>query len=352
MKKLFLALLLLCTRPAFCRSADKFYPADDKLIQYVGRVDFSDARKPRFWSPGVYVTLRFRGPSCTVSLNDEMLYGKNHNYIEVVLDGQPRRLQLTEKTNVLPLGTGLADTEHTLVVCKNTESNIGYLEFVGIRCRQLLPPPALPRRKIEFIGNSITCGTGSDLSEVPCGQGVWHDQHNAYLAYGPTVARSLGAQWALTAVSGIGLMHSCCGMDVVMPQVFDKVSLRENKIAWDFARYQPDVVTVCLGQNDGIQDSTTFCLNYGQFLQTLRQYYPKAEIVCLTSPMGDARLTAVLRNYLASIVRTAGARGDQKVHSFYFARRYTAGCDSHPSLAEHQLIAAELKAYIQSITGW
>ncbi|HEX8327696.1 MAG TPA: SGNH/GDSL hydrolase family protein [Hymenobacter sp.] len=351
MKNLFLALLLSCTLPAFCRADDIFYPADDKRIQYVGRIDFSDAKKPRFWPPGVYVTLRFRGPSCEVSINDEVLYGKNHNYLEVVVDGKPRRLQLKDKTNVLPL-TGLADAEHTLVICKNTESNIGYLEFVGVKCRQLLAPAPLPRRKIEFIGNSITCGTGSDQSEIPCGKGVWHDQHNAYLAYGPTVARALNAQWSLTAVSGIGLMHSCCNMDVVMPQVFDKVSLRENKIAWNFQQYQPDVVTVCLGQNDGIQDSVAFCRNYGQFLKTLRGHYPKAEIVCLTSPMGDAKLTAALKNYLTSIVRTATAQGDKKVHSFFFANRYTAGCDSHPSLAEHQLIAKELAAYVQSITRW
>ncbi|WP_375419498.1 SGNH/GDSL hydrolase family protein [uncultured Hymenobacter sp.] len=333
-------------------AAETFYAADSKLIQYVGRVDFSDAKKPRFWAPGVYITVRFRGPGCEVTLNDEVLYGKNHNYLELILDGQPSRRQLTGKVNTLRIGEGLADTEHTLTICKNTEANIGYLELVGVRCRKLLAPKPLSRRRIEFIGNSITCGTGSDESAVPCGQGVWHDQHNAYLAYGPTVARALDAQWQLTAVSGIGLMRSCCGMDVVMPQVFDKVSLRDNRISWDFQRYQPDVVTVALGQNDGVQDSVVFCRAYREFLQTLRRHYPRADIVCLTSPMGDAKLTAALKNYLTAVVQAAKARGDQKVHSFFFARRYTSGCESHPSLAEHQLIAQELLAFLQPLTGW
>ena len=43
---------------------------------------------------------------------------------------------------------------------------------------------------IEFIGNSITCGAAADPSEVPCDAGVYHDQHNAYAAYGPRVARA------------------------------------------------------------------------------------------------------------------------------------------------------------------
>ena len=61
---------------------------------------------------------------------------------------------------------------------------------------------------MEFIENSITCGTGSDQSVVPCDKGVRQDQHNAYLSYSPAVARSFNAQWQLSAVSGIGLMHS------------------------------------------------------------------------------------------------------------------------------------------------
>ncbi|RPD44509.1 acetyl xylan esterase [Hymenobacter sediminis] len=337
-------------KPAPQNQATTFYTSDSKLIQYVGRVDFSNPKKPRFWAPGVYVTMKFKGPSCEVILNDGMAYGKN-NYLEVVLDSKPTRRLLTGKTDTVRVG-GLSDTEHTLTICKNTEANLGYLEVVGVRCRQLLKPAPLPRRKIEFIGNSITCGTGADETAVPCGKGEWHDQHNAYLAYGPTVARALNAQWQLTAVSGIGLMRSCCNMNLVMPQIFDKVSLRENKIAWDFSRYQPDVVTVCLGQNDGIQDSVAFTRNYVQFLQNVRGKYPRADIVCLTSPMSDAKLTAALKNYLTAVTSTLAAQGERKVHKFFFSRRYASGCDNHPSLTEHQLIAQELQAYLRTITKW
>ena len=55
---------------------------------------------------------------------------------------------------------------------------------------QVIPNSNAPL--IEFIGNSITCGAAADVSEVPCGSGVDYDQHNAYYAYGPRVARMLG----------------------------------------------------------------------------------------------------------------------------------------------------------------
>src|ERR1019366_5796937 len=110
--------------------------------------------------------------------------------------------------------------------------------------------------------------TGMDLSKVPCGKGQWYDEHNAYMSYGARTSRNLNAQWQLTALAGVGLIHSCCGMNVVMPQIFDKVFLRGDTIKWDFKKYQPDVVTICLGQNDGALDSPLFCSTYVKFIDT------------------------------------------------------------------------------------
>jgi len=100
--------------------------------------------------------------------------------------------------------------------------------------RWIVPLSPKPARKIEFIGNSITCGTGSDVSKVRCGEGKWHDQHNAYMAYGPLVARHFNAQWHLSAYSGIGLIHSCCGIKFTMPEVFDRINFTPENDSWNF----------------------------------------------------------------------------------------------------------------------
>jgi len=330
----------------------KLFKADNPSIQYFGRVDLSAPLSPRFWSPGVDIKIKFKGTAFDLIINDEM-GGDNHNYIEIAIDDNPLlRIKLTDKLNDRKIAYGLANTEHVVTICKDTESGIGYMEFVGIRCEELLPPPPKPTRKIEYIGDSITSGTGMDISEIPCDRGQWFDQHNAYMSYGARTSRALDAQWQLTAVAGIGLTRSCCDMNIVMPDVVDKLYLRDNKIQWAFSRYQPDVVTICLGQNDGIIDSTLFCNAYVQFIGNVREYYPKADIICLNSPMANDELTPVLKRYLSSITAYMNNQGDKKVYKYFFSKRYHNGCGGHPDMDEHAQIAEELTTYIKQVEGW
>jgi hypothetical protein len=329
-----------------------FYSPEHPAIQYTGRIDFTNPKLPRFWQPGVYIEAVFTGKECEIILNDEMLWGVNHNYLQIVVDGVTMRIQTKSRRDTIKVIPQTIAFSHSLLICKNTEANIGWLELVGLRCESLLAPPPKPLRRMEFIGNSITCGTGSDQSSIACGKGVWHDQHNAYLSYGAITARTLNAQYHLSAVSGIGLIHSCCNMNVIMPQVYDKVSMRNDTISWNFSNYQPDVVTVCLGQNDGKQDSAIFSASYLAFLARLRTYYPAAEIICITSPMADQSLSLFMRTVITGIVKEAVENGDQKVSSYFFTKQFSKGCDWHPDLSEHAEIAAGLVSYIKSRMKW
>ncbi len=331
-----------------------FFPASNSNIQYTGRIDFSDPLKPRFWAPGVYLSAKFTGSSCSFIINDEVLYGTTHNYIEVIIDEKKLiRIQTKNKTDTINVSQGLGNGEHTITICKDTEAGNGYLEFIGFICENIIPSPQKKSRKIEFIGDSITCGFGDDLSEIPCGKGTWYDEHNAYLSYGPITARALNAQWQLSAVSGIGLMHSCCKLEILMPKVFNKINMSSDSIEWNFNNYQPDVVTVCLGQNDGIQDSTIFCNTYIQFIKKIRSYYPEANIICLSSPMGDEKLTAALKNYLGGIISYMhDILKDNKVEKYVFKKQYKNGCGSHPDVKDHQQIAEELTGFIKETMQW
>ena len=352
----FLFVVTLCFIQSLSISAQpalSFYPSDHSFIQYMGRIDFSNPKLPRFWQPGVTISFRFKGADAEIILNDEQLWGSNQNYLELVVDGKAVRLQTKGKRDTLSVKPYLkAGNVHEVVLCKNTEANIGYLELAGIRCDQLLKPVKRPTRKIECIGNSITCGASSDLSGIPCGKGKWQDQHNAWLSYGAVTARTLDAQVHLSSVSGIGLMRSCCNLEILMPQVYDKISMRNDSIQWDFNRYQPDIVTVCLGQNDGVQDSAAFCNNYISFLKTLRGYYPGAKILLLSSPMADAKLREFLRSSLKSVLGTMQTAGDHKLAMHVFEKSYTGGCDYHPSVDEHTLIAKELTEVIRKWMKW
>lgn len=335
-------------------TAQTFYAPDHTFIQYTGRVDFSNPKLPRFWAPGVYITFQFKGVDCEVMLNDEEL-GKKHNYIELVVDDKAERVQTKFKSSTFKL-TGEPGKEiHTAIIVKNTETGIGYLELAGIRCKELVKPTPKPERKIECIGNSITSGSASDQSVVTCGKGAWYDQHNAWMSYGAVTARALNAQYHLSSVSGIGLMHSCCNMTITMPTIFGNTnigSVTSDPIQWNFSVYQPDVVTICLGQNDAKQDSAIFCNNYISFLKDLRGHYPKANFVLITSPMATKATRPFMKGTVESVVKSMQQMGDSKVSYFVFEKQYSSGCGGHPSLEEHNEIAALLTADIKNLMKW
>ena len=115
-----------------------FYGANNANFQYTGRVDFTNPELPRFWSPGVYIQARFKGTRCEIELNDEVLYGKSHNYITWLLTlTNLKELSLHQKKIKYRFANSGLES-HTILICKGTEAGIGYLEFVGMIADTLL----------------------------------------------------------------------------------------------------------------------------------------------------------------------------------------------------------------------
>ncbi|MEO6845001.1 MAG: hypothetical protein ABI184_07505, partial [Ginsengibacter sp.] len=104
-----------------------FHSGNNSLIQYHGRIQQTNSMLPRFWSPGVYIESKLKGDNCTVFLNDEVLFGSVHNYIEIIIDNYiPLRLQTIGKSNAISI-KGLSNGTHNILICKDTESGNGYL---------------------------------------------------------------------------------------------------------------------------------------------------------------------------------------------------------------------------------
>jgi lysophospholipase L1-like esterase len=315
-------------------------------------------------SAGAFFETAFRGTCCAVLLENQDLYG-NHNYISVVVDGNYLgRIRIDGEKRQYTIAEGLKDTVHTLLVCKATESQIGYVDFTGLICDEIVPRPVIRKRKIEFIGNSITCGMGLDMSGVPCDSGKWFDQHNAYLAYGPLTARALDADWLLSAVSGIGVIRNWNSPGPVMPAVYGNLFLNtDSTVLWNRDAYVPDLVSICLGTNDFSDgdgtvlrqppDSAAFVDAYVRFVRQIRRRYPEAEICLLTSPMNPGEKSVRLENFIRSVLnRLRNACQDDRVHMFVFPESYTGGCDYHPDEAEHRKMAAELLPFYKKVMSW
>ena len=109
------------------------------------------------------------------------------------------------------------------------------------------------KKKIEWIGDSITCGFGNDESDLPCGEGQWFDQHNAYLAYGPVLSRKLGVDFLLSSISGNGMYrnwNSENSEETVLPDVYNNLYQNKDNSKPFSTDFQPNLVSICLGTND------------------------------------------------------------------------------------------------------
>ncbi len=368
--KIFLrtASVVLCITLVSCRDSmqnQTLYQSNDPNIHYVGRIDFSDSLRPKLSSAGAYFTFTMRGTSCTI-LVENQYEETNHNYISVAIDGKYKgRIMIKKGVSSYTIAENMTYSAHNILVCKATESFIGYIELQGIRCKKILPAKKLPERKIEFIGNSITSGAEMDISAFLCDSGVWHDRHNAYLAYGPLVARSLNAQWVLSSISGMGLTRNWNNEGPGVPEFYDNLYLNADSTKpWTAECYSPDLVAICLGTNDNslgdgsydrkTLDSTTFVNAYIGFVSHIRSRYPKATICLINSPVFDGTDKERFKGYLEATVNAIKATtGDEQVFAFTYVHVYGKdGCSGHPDVEEHQKMTKELVPYLKKIMGW
>jgi lysophospholipase L1-like esterase len=340
------------------------FTPDNPSIQYTGRIDFTNTGKVRLSGAGSYLTFKCKGRSCYILLEDQNL-DNNHNYISVVIDGNYQgRIKVSKEKTKYQLADNLDEGGHIILVCKATEAQNGYVDFLGVLCDEILPLDNRNQRKIEFIGNSITCGMGLDLADIPCDSAQWYDQNNAYLAYGPLIARELQADWLLSSVSGIGITRNWNSDDPTMPQVYQNLNLDTvSYTLWEAANYLPDLISICLGTNDFSDgdgtyeraplDSTRFVNDYINFLKYIRSRYPEVPICCLTSPMHSGEKSIRLRSYLVTIVEyMKKVEKDDKIYLFTFSRSYTNGCSWHPDKEDHQKMAEELLPFYEKVMGW
>ncbi len=292
-----------------------------------------------------------------------------HNYLQYEVDGVYKGILRIDSNNSQPLViSSPANGEHTVWIYKNTEAHTGPINVKKIVAENIEPVEAPVRPTIEFIGNSITCGAQSDTSLVACDQGEYHDHHNAYFSYGPRVARAIGANFTISAVSGIGMYINWNSDGPTMPQVYENTRFENGRLDflkgnnnWDFSKNIPDVVSIALGTNDfsggdGINkrlafDSFMFIGKYVQFVQLVKSKYPKARILLLNSPiLGEAQNT-VLQQCLLGIKQKIDGLfpRDQPVITHFLKLINAQGCTGHPSVADHALIANDLGPVLKKI---
>jgi lysophospholipase L1-like esterase len=332
------------------------------LFLHSGRVELLEGNKVILISAAASVSFDFKGDSCSVLLQS---LADHQNYVALELDNQYLGRVRIEKGEVksFPITVIEKGKTHHLSIYKATEATNGGVLFVGTTAKVIEGSSVTNKKKIELIGDSITCGFGNDASTIPCGSGDWFDQHNAYWAYGPILSRTLNIDYVLSSVSGYGIYRNWNDEHLeepIIPDVYENLYLdTDSSKPYDFA-FQPDLVSICLGTNDLsdgdgkkprlLFNEEKFVSNYIEFIKTVYKHAPKTRIVLLNSPMVSGERNVILVNCLKKVIQ---AFENDKVHQpialFEFQPMTPKGCNTHPDIADDKVMANQLIPYFKKL---
>ena len=342
----------------------------DPFIQYTGRISFANPERPAWNFPGIQIVASFEGTSL------RMIAKPRSGYFMAQIDqADPFKVAFRgERDSVVTLATALPNGVHTVKLMYAIEGYEFYPEFWGFvldKGKKLVETPALPSRKIEFIGNSITCGYGNEGLKKE--EGFDYATENHYYSYASITARNLEAQHWVVARSGIGAYRNYAGPKTGNPEsnmlaqygyvgYAWKPDLRKEATflseKWDFSRYQPDVVCINLGTNDLSTPNYDLQLlkqNYQKLLKMVRQHNPKAKIVFLTGSMLYNKELQEVKRLLDEVTAEAQKAGDKEVYRFDMAPisgEEFYGNDYHPNIYQDEKMAGELTAYLRGLMNW
>jgi lysophospholipase L1-like esterase len=340
------------SKPVFSNEAQKEFA-------YSGRTEKLNDTTQALISSAANVVFKTKSDSITFLISAK---GEMHSYVVIEVNGNYFGRFRVERDSVNHISITLPKHKNNVIgLYKATEASNGAILFYGVESSNISSAKIKTSASIEFIGNSITCGFGADTKDIHCGTGTWYDQHNAYLAYGPLVARRLNAKYTLSSVSGMGMYRNWNDEDTapVMGDVYATTNLDGNKEhLWNFSdKEKPDLVSICLGTNDLSKgdgqkkrkpfDAEKFTGKYIDFVNEIFKHYPKASLALLTSPMISGDNNKVLLDCLQKIKAHFDNR--HTVAIFQFKPMKPNGCDSHPDLKDHKAMADQLFPFLTEL---
>ncbi len=322
-----------------------------------------------FSYPGVTIKAKFTGSFLSAKLHDlaEGSHEMHNTFFCIIDDREPKKIILNKGQTDYTLATHLNPVEtHTIELIKLTESVVGEVQFFGFtvgddKQAELVQPNDLPDLKMEFVGNSISCGYGNELSSDRPKAGFSPLNENNYYAWGAVAARALNAQYVCTAYSGKGVCRNYEGdCRNTIPQFYGHTLADNHEKAWNFNNYKPDILVLNIGTNDFGAETTTqvpvdsvqFIAEYKAFLTRLKSYYPAAQIICAVGPMtndNNEDHALQLTRYSTYVLLAIKEMGGEENQIYYFETApQTApfGEDYHPTKETHQRMANELVDFI------
>lgn len=335
------------------------------------------------WS-GSTITARFTGASVAAVIElpeADAAYDatKDGRLFTVIVDGKISELAARPGRARYVLAEGLDSSVHEVVIKREFEAAGGLARFIGLELAAdgKFEAPRVRPRRIEVIGDSISCGYGVLGDDGSCPFTYATQRHS--LTYAAIAAETLDAELSTVCWSGKGLSRNDTGDDggqpskanpavlaEAMPELFTTLASPNVPgappagIPYAFPKENaPQVVVVNLGTNDfnfGVADAT-FEERGKAFLKTLRERYPEAQLFFALSPMISNQNGPEIRTRADRTLRAiVESSGDPRAYYMQFVEQRGArdglGCDGHPSRRTQEITAAQLVKAIQKKTCW
>lgn len=289
-------------------------------------------------------------------------------WLAVVADNQEnpdRKFEVARETSTQLLFHSDEEETHCIRLVKLTENGKGFLGLKALHMDGvLLPVPDLPpKKKILFIGDSITCGFGNAANDKD--RPFFSQDEDGWMSHGAITARKLHMEEAILSSSGIavtlfpGWFHSW-GMDDLLPYtdriLEEKLGLTQFT-AWDFSRETPDYVVVNLGTNDAhaiqlMGEAEGMALHRQKYMKFLGQLRADCgshtRIICTLGSM-DYYLYPEIQ---AAVAQYQQETGDKKISCFRYPKMFfqdPVGACGHPHIVTDEKMADAMAEYIRAL---
>lgn len=348
------------------------FSADENNVKVAGRTIFRDGVRYLGYSCSA-IEFTFTGKKAEAILrSDSPSMDKIYQaWIAVFVDDEEKpskRFPLEKEEDKYVLYEGNVVKEIKIRVVKYSEAAFGKvgIKAIIIDGESAPKPTALKSRRLEFVGDSITCGYGNE--------GIWNvdifntTQENPWEAYAAKTARALDADYHLISWSGIGIISNWTDQEVpndawLMPDLYpytDKagdlaIGNKEPEV-WDNSGFAPDCIIINLGTNDhsytkNLPDRVeTFGREYNRFVKTVRSKNPSSKILCTLGAMSQDLCPEINRQ-----VMLLNSEGDKEIFFMAFdvqEEQDGIGADWHPSLVTHDKMAKKLENKLRELINW
>ncbi len=301
----------------------------------------------------------FYGTESKVSFSVPSSYANNDLYVCVYVDdgatGRFFPLNQYGENVTYTVVSGLTEGLHKVVLLKATEQNLwtaGNRQMTvnalvqDENCTIVKQRSSADRLKIDFYGDSITCG----LSNLGAATNYATSEENGTLSYAAITGRNLNALTSCMSYSGITIAceHNLGATTTAsIWNQYSSINREEYTVSQD-----TDFVVINLGTNDAsayYADKTTASeiLSAAKALLTEMRaaYGSDTKFIWAYGMMGeDATVATQLQ---AAIAELGGA--DSGYYYLSLTANATDGAGGHPLVAGHEIAASVLTEYLQGL---